>query len=179
MYSHEKLFLCSPKCYFCVYFPCCFATQEINTKITLSWALKQFITRVHTLFSIYIMNCLPVLPSHQRQSKLPCEIRLFLSSAGWISTTHNIFMSIPDSKVHGANMGPIWGRQDPDGPHAGPMNFVIWVDNVWYKYIFSFHQNNSTCTAIQIPKQVKHIWCTQLSYLIPTDIWNLAWWEKY
>ena len=23
----------------------------------------------------------------------------------------------PDSKVHGANMGPIWGRQDPGGPH--------------------------------------------------------------
>ena len=33
----------------------------------------------------------------------------------------------PDSKVHGANMGPIWGRQDPGGPHVGPMNFVIWV----------------------------------------------------
>ena len=32
----------------------------------------------------------------------------------------------PDSKVHGANMGPIWGRQDPDGPHVGPMNFAIW-----------------------------------------------------
>ena len=33
----------------------------------------------------------------------------------------------PDSKVHGANMGPILGRQDPGGPHVGPMNFVIWV----------------------------------------------------
>ena len=32
---------------------------------------------------------------------------------------------IPDSKVHGANMGPIWGRQGPDGPHVGPMKFVI------------------------------------------------------
>ena len=31
-----------------------------------------------------------------------------------------------DSKVHGANMGPIWGRQDPGGPHDGPMNFAIW-----------------------------------------------------
>ena len=28
----------------------------------------------------------------------------------------------PDGKVHGANMGPIWGRQDPGGPHVGPMN---------------------------------------------------------
>ena len=33
----------------------------------------------------------------------------------------------PDSKVDGANMGPIWGRQDPGGPHFGPMNFAIWV----------------------------------------------------
>ena len=32
----------------------------------------------------------------------------------------------PDSKVHGANIGPIWGRQDPGGPHVGPINFVIW-----------------------------------------------------
>ena len=33
----------------------------------------------------------------------------------------------PDSKVHGANMGPIWGRQDPGGPHVSPMNFAIWI----------------------------------------------------
>ena len=32
----------------------------------------------------------------------------------------------PDSKVHGANMGPTWGRQDPGGPHVGPRIFVIW-----------------------------------------------------
>ena len=34
--------------------------------------------------------------------------------------------TIPDSKVHGVNMEPIWGRQDPGGPHVGPMNFAIW-----------------------------------------------------
>ena len=33
----------------------------------------------------------------------------------------------PDSKVHGANVGPIWGRKDPDGLHVGPVNFAIWV----------------------------------------------------
>ena len=32
----------------------------------------------------------------------------------------------PDSKVHGAIMGPIWDRQDLGGPHIGPMNFAIW-----------------------------------------------------
>ena len=30
------------------------------------------------------------------------------------------------AKFYGANMGPIWGRQDPDGPHVGSMNFAIW-----------------------------------------------------
>ena len=33
----------------------------------------------------------------------------------------------PDSKIYGANIGPIWGPQDPDGSHVGPMNFAIWV----------------------------------------------------
>ena len=27
-------------------------------------------------------------------------------------------------------MGPIWGRQDPGGPHVGPTIFVIWVFSV-------------------------------------------------
>ena len=30
----------------------------------------------------------------------------------------------PDSKVHGANMGPIWVFSAPDGPHVGPMNLA-------------------------------------------------------
>ena len=33
----------------------------------------------------------------------------------------------PDIKVHGADMGPIWGREDLCGPHVGPMNFAIWA----------------------------------------------------
>ena len=39
--------------------------------------------------------------------------------------TWYLWHSIPDSKVHGANMGPIWGRQDPGGPQVGPMNLAI------------------------------------------------------
>ena len=34
----------------------------------------------------------------------------------------------PDSKVHGANMGPIWVLLDPDGPHIGPLNLAIRAD---------------------------------------------------
>ena len=43
----------------------------------------------------------------------------------------------PDRKVHGANMGSIWGRQDPGGPHVGPwtslsgMVIVILLTRHW------------------------------------------------
>ena len=37
------------------------------------------------------------------------------------------YINIPDSKVHGANMGPTWVLFAPDGPHVGPINFVIKV----------------------------------------------------
>ena len=48
---------------------------------------------------------------------------------------------VSDSKVHGINMEPIWGRQDPGGPRVGPMNFGIWGSKggyrsqpIWKKY---------------------------------------------
>ena len=33
--------------------------------------------------------------------------------------------TIPENKVNGANMGLIWGRQDPGGPRVGPMKLDI------------------------------------------------------
>ena len=55
------------------------------------------------------------------------------------------FMAIhPDSKVHGANMGPIWGRQDPGGSHVGPMNFAIWAG------VGSARVNENTCSKVLI-----------------------------
>ena len=43
----------------------------------------------------------------------------------WLWIIVDKIISTPDSKVHGANMGPIWGRQDPGGPNVGAMNFAI------------------------------------------------------
>ena len=37
----------------------------------------------------------------------------------------------PDSKVHGANMGPTWILSAPDGPHVGPVNLAIRVNIGW------------------------------------------------
>ena len=60
---------------------------------------------------------------------------------------------VSDSKVHGINMGPIWGRQDPGGPHVGPMNFAIWGSKggyrsqpLWKKYkVIAICYFNLTC----------------------------------
>ena len=35
----------------------------------------------------------------------------------------------PDSKVHGANMGPTWVLSAPDRPHVGPVNLAIRESN--------------------------------------------------
>ena len=80
------------KCYFGVEFPRCFTTREINTTITLSWALKQFVTQVHTLLSI----CL----------KMTTKTGLldFHSLSGWTSYPKISW----DSGVDFSNRSEIW-----------------------------------------------------------------------
>ena len=81
------------------------------------------------------------------------------------------WVTIPDSKVHGANMGPIWGRQDPGGPHVGPMNFAIW---------------DGLCRGVVcIVKSCITYVSFLLSYLLEWDIniylwlwsWSVKWWR--
>ena len=59
------------------------------------------------------------------------QIARFMATAATVLT-------YPDSKVHGANMGPIWDRQHQGGPHIGPMNLAIWVafpENISLKHL--------------------------------------------
>ena len=58
-------------------------------------------------------------PDYIPQKTIECD---YLSMASTWFNWH-----YPDNKVHGASMGPIWGQQDPCGPHVGPMNFAVWV----------------------------------------------------
>ena len=44
------------------------------------------------------------------------------------------WVDVPDSKVHGDNMGPTWVLTAPNGPHGGPMNLAIW-GKMKYMYI--------------------------------------------
>ena len=59
-------------------------------------------------------GCMYFFSSHYNEANI--------TLAAW---DQSVLCTIPDSKVHGANMGSIWGRQDPGGPHVGPMSFAI------------------------------------------------------
>ena len=55
---------------------------------------------------------------------MKCKYTQGVEPSATISNYINVSIKLtPDSKVRGGNMGPIWGRQDPGGPHVGPMNF--------------------------------------------------------
>ena len=56
------------------------------------------------------------------------KLHALLACCGGILPVTGGFPSLkgfPDNKVYGANMGPVWGKQNPGGPHVGPMNFAI------------------------------------------------------
>ena len=52
--------------------------------------------------------------------------KLCITGPLWGESTSDQWIPSPDSKVHGANMGPTLVLSAPDGPHVGPMNLAIW-----------------------------------------------------
>ena len=82
------------------------------------------------------------------------------------SAVCNIF---PDSKVHGANMGPTWVLSAPDGPHV-PCYLGYYIrglhHNVTQPYIDGLVQNCSISIASALEIQQS---CTKPS------IWRLLW----
>ena len=96
--------------------------------------LKALYVRRYKMKDILLLKCFP------------------MSFPGW---------SLPDSKVHGANMGPIWGWQNPGGPHVVPMNFAIWAGSQYvnksaYKRALEWPPTQNSPTRI-ITQQQKTI----------------------
>ena len=62
---------------------------------------------------------------------LPCSVHIFktighLCDKLWANEMLlDLSLMCPDSKTHGANMGPTWVLSARDGPHVGPMNLAI------------------------------------------------------
>ena len=66
----------------------------------------------------------------------------------WQTTLFCQHQLTPDSKAHGANVGPIWGRQDPCGPHVGPMNFALWDNIVLFLTTCGVHYCSVSCQYV-------------------------------
>ena len=88
-----------------------------QTVFMFTFAVPRHLSRSHRTF--WIMPC--------RYRNVCREKCVWKENPITLQSPLNQLIDYPDNKVHGADMGPIWGQQDPDGPHVGPMNFAIWV----------------------------------------------------
>ena len=94
-------------------------------------------TKVHV--SIYVYKYIWDLEIRQREimKRYNIHIQHFLATITFLNravdclTAYHmaqeiLWYRVPNSKVYGTKMGPIWGRQDPGRPHVGPMDLAIW-----------------------------------------------------
>ena len=74
-----------------VYFLSCEATREINTKVTLEWAQKLFVPRVHTLF--YFLHDITTIKNDDKNNNLHA---LTLCLTRWVYVLLMMSQSIVD-----------------------------------------------------------------------------------
>ena len=73
-------------------------------------------------YSLLVSYCHHIYILHRPCLCFSQCIACFILFLSWLCVTRHV----PDSKVHGANMGPTWVLSAPDGPHVGPVNLAIW-----------------------------------------------------
>ena len=75
----------------------------------------------------------------------------------------------PDSKILGADNGPIWGRQDPGGPYVGLMNS-------WYRCATTTPQNianiNLCYVASELESGLNLFCCYGRGIRYVRDVWG-------
>ena len=107
----------------------------IHLRAISQWVPKLLfcIMSLKLYFFIYIITSTSPRGRWVKQSLFPSESQPFYFPCYWHPSRHpgssqRVFdcrtKRYPDSKVHGANMGPTWGRQDPGGPHVGPRTLL-------------------------------------------------------
>ena len=102
-----------------------------------------------TIMWIVISNSLDIDCIHGDIHGLLCKKNGYKSDWGERYSFHipiycsviYLFRLIPDSRVHGANMGPTWVLSAPNGPHVGSMNLVI-RDNTRLRLVFWSYESN-------------------------------------
>ena len=63
-------------------------------------------------------------------------------------------------------MGPTWGRQDPGGPHVGPMNFAIW-DSSTRNHVGQLFQFRSSDFTFTRGRFADRYWLTHWGLMAP------------
>ena len=137
------------------------ASQELYTRATLCCLLLWFgigrFTRIHRDY-----------PSASEVTMTNMGMRTtwtdYIATAKQNTSSHRTYV-IHDSNVHGANMGPIWGRQDPGGPHVGPMNIAIsdgiyctcccsiWPDWLPHHTMYLYTGYIGSCSCVRICRE--------------------------
>ena len=89
------------------------------------------ITTVNDTMKHYHITLFSYKGIHPSCGTISCPWPIYNNQSGLLDDVINLvdLWKVPDSKVHGANMGPTWGRKAPGGPYVGDMNFAIWGDN--------------------------------------------------
>ena len=75
-----------------------------------------------------ISSLISIFPAFQKVFMaigISVAVYLQYTVSPWLYASALQIVQFTHSKVHGANMGPTWGRQDPGGLHVGLMN--LWV----------------------------------------------------
>ena len=123
----------------------------------------------------YYPDTLPILSSNHNAFEDRTS-----SALQWLDQMVGIRLVTPDSKVHGVNTGPIWGRQDPGGPHVGPMNFAIWDHNNGHQVLNRYQQKRITTN---LPRSLYNytrlninVTVEQIKFMLWTDctLWNIV-----
>ena len=73
----------------------------------------------------------------------------------------------PDSKVHGANMGPTWVLSDPGAPHVGPINLALRAHLNITNYAKLFSIGLSALSA-QLYFMLINTWVAWDSFILPS-----------
>ena len=142
------------------------ARDDLVWVLGLHWVSAQISHRVTIVFTLqrdtHVIFCVFVDATMDgSNTKLTGECRFVTMWTIWAAM-------YPDSKVHGAYMGPTWCRQDPGGPHVGPMNFAIWVVMLQLLYL-----NLVATVWLSADLSLE----TKYNFIFSRSIWWFAYWK--
>ena len=100
----------------------------------IDWVFPEYsnLSTIKLISSTYLLIVLHLIHIHNRQiTKAATLLALYYGSLDciWLIMRWgaNNKQGVPDNKVHGANMGPIRGQQDPGGPMLAPWTLLSGV----------------------------------------------------